>query len=258
MFNTIQNLIRKNLFLYYFFRRFINSKIFLKFYRPELLVLKKIQKKIIFLDVGSNDGIFVKYILSKNNKIIRKIYVIEPIRFLFQKLKKKYNKKKYIKIFNLLVSNHRDTQKVVIPYFKFLNNNLILSGYASNNLNAVKFDLKQYFNKSQINKKINYFTEKIETKKIDDLKINANFIKIIMAGCQYEILKGAEKTIKKNFPIIYLNQRSKKVENYLIKFNYNKYFYDFTYNKLIKLKKYSKEHHVVFFISKSKDYKLFI
>jgi len=79
-----------------------------------------------------------------------------------------------------------------------------------------------------------------------------------MAGCQYEILKGSEKTIKENKPIIYLNQRSDKVENYLSKFGYEKYIYNIKLQKLKKLKKFSTNHHIVFFICKNSKKKLII
>jgi len=52
MFDVIQNLIRKNIILYYFFRKIVNSPIFLNFYRPELQILGKLKEKIVFLDVA--------------------------------------------------------------------------------------------------------------------------------------------------------------------------------------------------------------
>jgi len=258
MFDVIQNLIRKNIILYYFFRKIVNSPIFLNFYRPELQILGKLKEKIVFLDVGSNDGIFVNLIISKFKEKINKLYIIEPINYLNKNLKTKYKKFDNIKIFKCLVSNKKSYQKIAIPYFKFLNFEFQLSGYSSNKISSVKFDLKQYFNESLINKKIFFKHELIKTELVDSLKIKPDFIKIIMAGCQYEILKGSEKTIKENKPIIYLNQRSDKVENYLSKFGYEKYIYNIKLQKLKKLKKFSTNHHIVFFICKNSKKKLII
>ena len=80
------------------------------------------------------------------------------------------------------------------------------------------FDLKQYFSTNIINNRIKFKYETININLIDSLNVKVDFIKIIMAGCQYDILKGSEKTIKKNKPIIYLNQRSNKVEKFFKKF----------------------------------------
>jgi FkbM family methyltransferase len=258
MLELIQNLIRKNVLLYYLFRKIINFHLFVKFYRPELKILSKIKCQINFIDIGSNDGIFVNLIISKFKSKIKKIYIIEPINNLNQNLKLKFRGFRYVNIFKCLVSNNRKKQKIFIPYFKIFKYVFYLSGYASNRISAVKFDLNQYFSKKLINEKIFFKHEVINTRKIDDLKINANFIKIIMAGCQYNILKGSEKTIKKNKPIIYLNQRTDKVEKYLSRFGYKKFIYDHSKKKLFKLKKFSKNHHVVFFLSNSTIKKLFI
>lgn len=258
MLELIQNLIRKNVLLYYLFRKIINFNLFINFYRPELKILSKIKCQISFIDIGSNDGIFVNFIISKFKNKIKKIYIIEPINNLNKKLKSEFRDFKYVKIFKCLVSNNQKKEKIFIPYFKIFNFVFYLSGYASNKISSVKFDLKQYFNNKLINEKILFKREKINTLKIDDLKINANFIKIIMAGCQYNILKGSEKTIKKNKPIIYLNQRSNKVEEYLSKFGYRKFIYDHNKKKLFKLKKFSKKYHIVFFLSNLTIKKLFI
>ena len=258
MLELIQNLIRKNIIIYYFLRKVINSRFFINFYRPELKILSKAKYRIKFVDIGSNDGIFVNFIISKFSEKINKIYIIEPIYHLNTKLKLKFRKHKDIKIVKCLLSDKKKKEKIFIIYFKIFKIIFTLSGYASNKISSVKFDLKQYFSEKFIKERILFKYENIQTKKLDDLLINPNFIKIIMAGCQYDILKGSEKTIKKNNPIIYLNQRSDKVEKYLSKFGYDKYIYDTTLQKILKLKKFSKKHHVVFFISKITLNRLFV
>ena len=52
-------------------------------------------------------------------------------------------------------------------------------------------------------KKIITFKENtVESKKLDFFKFNTSFIKIDTEGYEYNVIKGAEKTIKKNNPLI--------------------------------------------------------
>ena len=258
MFEFTQNLIRKNIFLYYFFGKIINSTLFLTLYRPELKIINRSKKKLSFLDIGSNDGIFVNLILLKFDNKYKKIYVIEPITYLYKNLKSVFKSNRKIKLFKLLASNTIRKEKIIIPYIKFFNLKFYLHGYASNNISAVLFDLKQYFSTNVINNRIKFKYETINTNLIDSLNVKVDFIKIIMAGCQYDILKGSEKTIKKNKPVIYLNQRSNKVEKFLKNFGYNKYIFQLETNTLVKVKAFSKEHHVVFFMTNKTYSELFI
>jgi len=58
--------------------------------------------------------------------------------------------------------------------------------------------------------------------KIDDIKIidKISFIKIDTENFEYEVLYGAKKLIKKNKPVILMENNSKKAINFLKKFHY--------------------------------------
>ena len=72
--------------------------------------LKKIfeNKKIIYIDIGANEGVFLDFLYKILN--LEKIIVIEPIGKLLEKIKSRYSNKKN-KFYNLALSNKKSFRK---------------------------------------------------------------------------------------------------------------------------------------------------
>ena len=160
-----------------------------------------------FIDVGANIG---NHSIFFNN-ICKNIFSFEPSSKAFELLKIN-TKFTNIKIFKLGISNKKGTA---------------LLTESKNNLggsNIIKNVKKKHF-----------FTEKVKINKLDNLKFlrskKIDLIKIDTEGHEYKVLKGAINIIRKNFPIILLEQNmvdiiggKSKTLNFLDKCGY--FFYE--------------------------------
>ena len=63
----------------------------------------------------------------------------------------------------------------------------------------------------------------IKIKRIDDFKIKAYIIKIDTENFENEVVLGSIKTIKKNYPILYIENPSIKLDKILFNLKYKKY-----------------------------------
>lgn len=63
----------------------------------------------------------------------------------------------------------------------------------------------------------------IKIKRIDDFKIKADIIKIDTENFENEVVLGSIKTIKKNYPILYIENPSIKLDKILFNLKYKKY-----------------------------------
>ena len=66
------------------------------------------KKKIVYVDIGTNEGSFLEYLLKFC--VFKKVFCYEPILRLSDELKQKYSKKN-IKIFNVALSNKKSIRK---------------------------------------------------------------------------------------------------------------------------------------------------
>ena len=66
------------------------------------------KKKIVYVDIGTNEGSFLEYLLKFC--IFKKVFFYEPILRLSDQLKRKYSSKK-IKVFNFALSNKKSLRK---------------------------------------------------------------------------------------------------------------------------------------------------
>tara|TARA_B100001057_G_scaffold447291_1_gene486679 strand:- start:621 stop:1454 length:834 start_codon:yes stop_codon:yes gene_type:complete len=143
-------------------------------------------KKFDIIDVGSNIGSVTLPLANtfKNSKI----YSIEPTIFAFEKLNENINLnpklKKRIKIFNYFISQKKKKIKFVHSSWKL-------------NYNNRKHGIHKGTLKETSNKAIS----------LDNLfkknKIPIKLIKIDVDGYELDVLKSAEKLLKKEKPIIY-------------------------------------------------------
>jgi|LakMenEpi03Aug12_release.lakeMendotaPanAssembly.Ray.scaffolds.fasta_scaffold207826_3 FkbM family methyltransferase len=238
----LENIVRSNIY-FFIFSRFITNLLFSKYiYETDFKILKILKNYHYFdnlkkpiIDIGANDGISYKTI--RNFLCKTSIISFEPLKNNFKKLEILKNKDKNYKIHNCGLSNIKIKKKIYIPYFK----KYPLSSFAGINKISIIYRLKiSLFNKNLL-KKINFKSENIKLKKLDDFNLNPSFIKIDIEGHEYECIMGALKTIKKNKPILlieYDRNINKKINKILKKINYKSYYYD---NKINYIKLHNKE-----------------
>ena len=147
--------------------------------RKDIKILKYlINKKKNSIDIGAYKGVY-SFLLAKYSK---KVYAFEPNPKSFNILKKSVRKN--VKAFPFAISDKSGISFLKIPKGK--------KGYSNQggSLRNVKLDK-------------NFGKIKVETKKIDDLKLkNIGFIKIDAEGVELKVLKGAKKLITKYKPTL--------------------------------------------------------
>ena len=200
-----------------------------------LNILFKKDERRTFIDIGGNIGLstagFRRLGFNKN-----KIIIFEPDKELIKKYLLKIKKKfSNIKIYPFGLSERKIKKTLYKAYFKkkyFHFNN-------SFSLEYIKSKLKDnYGNKS---KNFEIKKTKLILEKFDNLKIASKvcFIKIDVEGYDHYVINGMSKFIKKQKPVILVeyNLSNFKMINKNLKKYYDIYFYDFNFNKLIKLSK---------------------
>ena len=135
-------------------------------------------KNLNSLDIGAYKGVYT-YFISKYSK---KVYAFEPNPKSYKILKKTVGKN--VKVFPYALSDQSTSDFLKIPKGK--------KGYSNQggSLRNIKLDK-------------NFGKVRVETKKIDDLKLkNIGFIKIDAEGVELKVLNGAKELIKKYKPVL--------------------------------------------------------
>ena len=156
----------------------------------EIYFLKMVcsEKPMLCIDIGANVGNYSKYLLENS---LTKIIAFEPMPQSFKELKnlkKKY--KERLNIFNIGVGDKQTSKTLYydknnLQWANF-NNEVNSIDYLRNNNKKIKCKINTLDN--LLKKKI-----KLKIKKIDLIKIDTE-------GFEFEVLKGAQKTIKKLKP----------------------------------------------------------
>ena len=178
--------------------------------------LKKVfsDSKLNIIDIGANTGQSIARYQKLFNK--SKIYSIEPSKYAFYKLKKKYNHKKNIYLYNHAIGDLN--QKKI--FYDYKNN--VLSSFNKLNENNI---LKNKFKKNLVNVlTLDNFCRKHRLKNVHILKIDTQ-------GNENNVLKGSRKSIRNGiFNLIeleiimgdYYERYSNfyEIEKYLVNSNY--------------------------------------
>jgi FkbM family methyltransferase len=190
-----------------------------------LNALKKESLKIeTFIDIGAHKGKYTDLIL--NNYNVKKAYMFEPQKEIFNSTKNKFKRNKIVNIYNYGISNKNEQRTF------FINKHNLTSSLKKLNPKNLYLNLKsKLFStdfEGMVMKKL-----KIKTKKLNNFikekKIkNIDLVKIDTEGHELEVLLGIGKEIKniKAFLIefhdnkTYLNYNSKSIENILNKNNF--------------------------------------
>ena len=136
------------------------------------------KKKIVYVDIGANQGSYINYLSSFLN--FKKIYAFEPIIELNQKIKKN-NPTLDIKIYNLALSN--------------LNKKRDFFQYKVSSQSSLYKQNNTFKSLMKLDKKI-----KVQTKKFDSVFNNfekIDFCKIDVQGEDPNVLRGMKKHLAK-------------------------------------------------------------
>ena len=135
-----------------------------------------------FIQVGAHIGQEVKVFKNLNSKA--NIYLFEPQKELFQKLKMQYKNDKYITLFNLALGDSKQTQTM----FKDVNNDS-----QSSSILKPKEHLKyhSYIEFEKDNQEVIY-VDTLDSFNID----NANVLCIDVQGYELNVLKGSKTSLK--------------------------------------------------------------
>ena len=173
------------------------------------------------IDVGVYRGVYT-YEMSKYSKLV---HAFEPNPVLFENIEK--NLKKIIKnvsFYNCALSDKDESVRLKVPI---------------RNKNYNKNNYEEYFQmgKATIHQKniIDEFESfDIQTKKLDDFNFTnkISFIKIDVEGHEIEVIKGSEKTIKKNKPTLlveieeqYTQKKVSETLKYINSLGYNSFYF---------------------------------
>lgn len=208
--------------LYYYFRT--NSDVSQKVLNDIQFIKYLNQHRNIAVDVGANYGLYT-YPLSK---LYNKVIAIEPNKEVTKYIR---NSTGNIDVYNIALSDKIGMKYINIPIYK----KTPLFGLSSIS-NYVNYIYKDEFSIEKRNINVN---------SLDNLCINnVDFIKIDVEGHEYEVLKGAEKLIKRDKPIILIEIEQRfyydlliaEIFNWLISHEYEGFY---IYNRrLLPLKKF--------------------
>jgi FkbM family methyltransferase len=176
------NVFEKYVFYYLPDDKYIGQRVALGKYEPyeTELILRQTKKGDVVVDVGANIGYYTILLADKVGKS-GKVYAFEPDKISFEILVKniKENKLKNVVVVNAAVGSKEGKLKL----YKSKEN----------------FGDHKLYGKDKEN-------ETVKIIKLDDFlkNIKINLIKIDTQGWEPEVIKGSEKLIQKNKPVIFL------------------------------------------------------
>lgn len=247
---TIEKTIRKNWFIYYFVRTLHEYFLSNIFFEAECKVFSYLKKKknLQIIDIGSSNKVFSRFISKYFHN--SKFYCFEPLFFLHKQLKIEKNNNKSI-LFKNGCGNKSKKIIIYTPYKKIFNIHFYFKFFSSINQKFLIKNLYYYFK----DKKFFFKRSVISINKLDNFNLKPDIIKIDTENYELEVIIGALKTIKKNRPIIMVENPSEKINIIFKKLNYQKYQYIKSLNKLKVVRNNNKLSYNYFYFCKKKKIK---
>tara|TARA_B100000989_G_scaffold136173_1_gene101187 strand:+ start:872 stop:1621 length:750 start_codon:yes stop_codon:yes gene_type:complete len=212
----IEKAIRKIPIIYYLLRSVVK---FTNYFENDFFYLKKIflQKKINIIDIGASDGISALFFLRNLNP--NKIFCYEPQEIFVKKLEKLKQKYSNLIIFNYGIGLKKSKMKIFFPCFYFIYKKFFLLTYSFQKKIELQKQIEtDFFFKPKIEKSY------IKIRKFSLLKEKIDLIKIDTNGSEIEIIKCLTNQIKRDKPILIIeNNNIKLIYNILKKYNYKKF-----------------------------------
>ena len=228
----LQHVAVSNIYLYAFVRRIAGQIPFLLPHDAAFYAFKKLgDGGRIFLDIGANDGISAR----SYRKLVpnRPILSFEPNPHHEVSL---LRVKKSISNFNyelMGAGETNDSMTLFTPIYK----NIPLTNYASLDTDAARKNLDRHMNIKNIGQKVTFSKNEVLVKKLDDLSLDPEIIKIDVEGFEDIVISGLMKTIAKSRPMLMVehNQRSfASIKAMLISLDFSVCAYDTKTNTFIK------------------------
>ncbi|MDA7449719.1 FkbM family methyltransferase [Candidatus Pelagibacter ubique] len=204
------------IFLYFIIDKFFHQKRISSYFKKNL-------KINLFFDIGCHLGNYSDIIISNYPKAV--VYMFEPQKKIFDKIKIKYEKNLNVYIYNLAISNKKSYQNLYINKFD------VASTLSKINLQDELLKKRARYFGEDPSKMIEEI-QNIETIKLDEFinekKIkNIDLIKIDTEGHEFEVLDGLRENIQ-------------KIKFILIEFQSNKIFDSYDSEKIDKYLKANK------------------
>lgn len=244
---TFEKFVRKNWLIYYLIRTIYEYFLSNLFFESDCKVFAFLNKKknLKIVDIGSSNGVFSRYIAKY--LYASKFYCFEPLFFLHKQLKISKNKNKSI----LIKKGCGERSKKILiytPYVQIFKIKLYFKFFSSIDKSFAAKNLFFYFRK----KNFKYKKTQITIRTLDSFNLKPDIIKIDTENYEFNIILGAIKTIKKNRPIIMIENPSKQINILLNKLGFEKYQYLKNKYKLKKVQRNNKNTYNYFFVCKKK------
>ena len=194
------------------FRKFLKSMQRFYFHDEDYLALRNIDAYGTILDIGANYGQSMYAFYKLTSSKIVSVEVVPELYSVLEKYKSSFDEQNRVTIVNSGISDEETSLIWYEPNAKHISGS---------------FD-KTFIESRKLNVEI---TEKIlECKTIDELFCNIDdiwFIKIDVEGLEYKAILGGLETIKKNYPIMLIEENMQKDNIYnLLKEYYDIYYYN--------------------------------
>jgi len=173
----------------------------------------------LFLDVGANRGESIEAILMRRPDA--NVVAFEPNGILMDKIMRLYKDDRRVVVHNVGLGNENGVFDLFVPFY----NNFMFDGLAS---------FKERYARSWLETRLYGFDKKrltikkvrCEVKRLDDFELRPFFIKIDAQGFEYDIILGAEKTLRACKPILLIETPEKDLLEFLISLDYEPFIYD--------------------------------
>ena len=208
---SFRSLIYLNINFYFLIKKLFQLNFIRMVHEKEIYSFKflNLAKNTIILDVGGSDGLFYKSVRKIN--IQNKVVSIEPLKANLKHLKNIKKKDKNFVFYNIAIS----TQKILKIYTPKINEREILNFTSFSK--KIIFNLKKNFKFLNTNL-IKFNVSKVKTKKLDYLnKYNIGLLKLDVEGYEQNIINSGKKLIRKQKPLIYIENNTKILKKILFK-----------------------------------------
>ena len=172
----------------------------------------------LFLDIGANRGDAIHSILMRRPDA--RVVAFEPNTFLTEKIKKLYKSDPRVEVRNFGLGNRDGSLELHIPFY----NNYMFDGLAS--------FIERRAHRALINRLYGFHSQNLEVKKLvspvkrlDSLNLRPYFVKIDVQGFEYEVLRGAEKTISESRPILLIETPGEEELAFLDALNFQPFIF---------------------------------
>ena len=230
MLKVLENKIRSNLILYIFFIWIFKKFNFILYFleKKQFTFLLDILPQYLnykILNIGSNHNQNCRIILKMNNQF--KVINFEPNEISLKN--NSFSKNNNIKNKNFGALNQNVKKQMYVPYYK---------SFPMDSLTSLdKKNIISYFKQHRLDiSKITFKKKICKFVKLDIFNYKTFLLKIDTEGSEIDVLKGLQKTIRKNNPIILIERNEYKniknisnlfiIEKFLKKFDYKKYYYE--------------------------------